>query len=364
MDNATIRAAFAAQMMGAWGRVGLPGAVFESFQNSLAVDASASANAVYDAARTGYGPGRTGASTCLADHFDNLSGWANSSSGGTVSIATVVEADTMISGNVMSFDTGGALGSVSRVQRTISGIPASFGVGTILKLVQVGAAGADALRFEITNQDNSCLSLRFRDGSMEFFQDGAWREAMAHGGNYWTEWWADAESLGDGRHEVRIYAGTELVYTRSGTLPGGAKAGQCVIWQASGSANYRKSMVTSLDIGSRQASPGMMLSSASWPIAFAPAAGKIAVLVEDVSASLDPNVSLLAHASRDAGQTWTQVPLVLCDDFSSGEVDPTKPVKMLIGDFSFASATGANLRWKLDVSAGHWPFIQGVALCW
>lgn len=346
-------------------RAGLVDGVIDPLAALDGLDQAASTGWYHDAPRKNIHPTRSLSMSVAYWPFNDLTGWTNiSGNGSSATISNPGSADPAI-GNVLDLQTNANLGAVAGVQRAQSAIPASFGYMVIVNLAAVGSNPTDALHINIQNSENVVLSVRYYDGHVDVFQDGAWRLLMAHGGAYDTEWWVELIKESDGTHTVLLLAGTAVVGERRGYMPGGAPGNTNLVWfqQFSGATANRRSKIAILQIGASQLPDSMTLIGKSWPASLSPTRGHFLALVENISEDLAANQNLVASLSNDDGQTWEEVALVNRGHHGAGVIDPPKSVRILTGSAGFCPG-GQAMRWKIATEAGSFLPIRGIGMTW
>jgi hypothetical protein len=334
------------------------------------VDTSTSVNQAYYAPGTAWVPDRPLSASLLDEPFDSLDVWASNSSGtGSSAIVADPDPDANI-GRVLRLETGPAAGSVAGRQKVLSAVPSTFGVMVILELNAVGANPDDALVIQLqTSEPHAAkVQMRFGDGRMELFYDGAWHTIMAHGGAYYTEWWVQCNYRGSGTlYDLEVFAGTEFVGKAAGVnLPAGPadNAGLMVMQQFSGANANRESRIAVAQVGADVRPSNLTLLSRAYPVLTSPARGRLVILDEDISNALVPNTDLVASISRDNGDTWTPLTLTNSGVYGPGEIDPTKPINILSGEAAFGGPPGTALKYKVQSSGGRYHALQGIRMEW
>lgn len=303
-------------------------------------------------------PTRSNTDDYAHEDFDSLTGWALGNSG-TASAAIVNPnyPDPAI-GNAVRLATGAALSSTALVQRDFGSIPASYGLYIMPNLG--GTTAEDALIVQVQNSQQKNLQLRLYASRFEVFQDGAWRLLIAHGGAYWTEWWAEVEDQGNGTHKVSLYAGTEYIGSRTGVLPSGPvnNDGLVVIQQNSGASANRTSQVAALYIGRTQLPDGMRVVFRNKAVAAGNTA-TVLLLVEDVCNWLIPGTDVVASVSSDDGGSWQTVSLAKSGVFSKGGIDSTKDIEILCGQISY---TANQIKLAIECTNGKFVAVKGAGV--
>lgn len=335
----------------------------DAFFDTTGVNAGASINESHDS-RGAYEPTRSGSATAYSDLCDSLATWTTITVGtGAAAVVADPEPDPAV-GNVFDFTTGATLASIGGAQKDVGSIPASYGFQFLVKLNAVGANSADALEIALGNINTYNTILRLYNGAFEVFQDGAYRLLFAHGGNFWTEWWVEVTQLAGASHRVDLYAGTQLVGSRTGNLPAGATDGLLVFQQKSGVTINRESRIAVINIGSSQLADNMTLVGAVYPARFSPTIVRAVFLIEDTSVALNTNVNLTAQLSQNGGVAWENVTLQKVDLFSLGVVDSAKNIWILIVEHKFANIGAQEITWKLTSSGNWWFAVTGAYMEW
>lgn len=332
------------------------------------IDTQHSVNALWEALRSYICPSRTQGGTHLTESFDNSTnlndlGWLS----WRATIVNVVDPDPGLNGNTLDLQTGPTLGDVAAIQRTLSPVPASFGVFILPKLIQVGSNPADSLNIQLQNNAGACLKVRFYDNTIETFVSGSWQLLANHGGNYMWENWIECVDKGNGTHDVQLYLGTQLCGTVNGTLSTGVMSPNNTLFisQNSSADNYRHSQIAGINVGLTQLSDHMIAVSPKLTPTASPTIGHLKIMVEDVSVNLVPNVNFKATISKDDCATW--VPVTLCEHlppWGKGEVDNTKDVRVFTGSAPFAAGSGQAVRWCIEELTGCLGVVQGVTMFW
>lgn len=316
-------------------------------------------------------PSRSHGSDYMGESFDNgLAGvgWQLIQfDGGTAGIANVVDPDPALAGPALDLHTGQHNGSVGGVYRTLAGtINRSFGLFIMPGILDVGANSLDALNVFVQNSYNSCLMVRFYLNAVDIQIGGQWQRLISHGGPFIWELWIEVTDLGDGTHSVQAWAGTQPNPALVGALPTNVISNNQVnITQQSGTANYRHSQIAQINLGPTQLPDHMVACSVPVSATVSPTIGHFAMLVEDVSVTVVPNVNVNAFVTKNDLAPWDKVPLQeYLPPWGKGEIDNTKNIRLFAGSVNFSSGTGSTMRFNVESLAGTFPVFQGVAFYW
>ncbi|MGZ6779215.1 MAG: hypothetical protein ACXVGO_09500 [Mycobacterium sp.] len=342
------------------------------FENGSTIDWVRSVGVAYDTARTCATPTRPLSETILSNPF-NVQTWPAWTQIHPGSAAAAIGGNPSDPDpNLHSFldmATGYDLASgslMAGVQKLLGSVPDSFGVGTIVRLNQVGTNVADALQFLIQTSSGKMLLVRFYDMRVDAFIGGIWQQLAAWGGDWWTEWWIECAYAGNNQYAVTLYAGTsKMPTTLVGALPAGNPANNsllCIV-QLSGVSNNRHSQVSVVNVGQTQLAAPMALCLPTVNVATSPVTANLAILVEDVSINLLPNTYLKASISKDDGATWAPVTLTNCGMWGPGEI-VAYPMPMLIGCAPFSAGNGTALKALINTTADGLYAVQGLTMFW
>lgn len=333
------------------------------FFYTTGVNAGSSINEAHDV-RGAYTPTRSGSASVYADLCGSLSSWTSIAIGtGGAAIVADTEPDPAV-GDVFAFTSGATISGIGGAQKDIGSVPASFGFQFLVKLDAVGTNSTDSLEIALGNVNGYNTIMRLYDGAFTVFQDGAYRLLYAHGGNYWTEWWVEVTQISGASHRVDLYAGTQLVGSRTGDLPGSATDGLLALQQKSAATTNRESRIAVINIGSSQLADNMTLRSVTYPTRFSPTIARAIFLIEDTSVALDVNVNLTAQVSQNGGVAWENVTLQKVDLFSLGVVDSSKNIWILIAEHEFTNIGASELTWKLTSTGNWWFAVTGAYMEW
>lgn len=327
------------------------------------VDLTRSLCTYYDAPRTCAYATRSQGSTLLSEPFDSLAAWSQVKTGSAkLAIANPGDPDPM-TGNVLDMTTGGTLTSVAGAQKTLSSIPSTFGLFLLCSLVAVGPNQADALNVAVQTSAGDAIRLRFNDSAVYVNLSGTWQLLFAHGGNYYTEWWVECAKVGS-NYTVSLYAGTQKLTTLTGTPSTGTPGynNTIVITQQSGATANRHSQVAACNLGTTQLSDHMVMCSPVIASPAAPTQATIAILVEDVSVDLAPNVNFFASITDDNTATWTPVALTDYGSYGMGEVDNQKALRLIAGTVTLPP-NGQSMRYVIETIGGFYV-VQAITLFW
>jgi len=342
------------------------------FVTADAVDGSRSANWAHDAERFCITPARPNVSSNIGFPFTTLTGWTEINPGSAdVVIGTAPSDPDPNLRSFMDMTTGFDPPSSSLMagaQKVIGTVPDSFGIGTIIKLNQVGTYQVDALQFFIQTNSGRQLLVRFYDMRVDVFIGGGWQQIAAWGGNWWTEWWVECGYLGAGQCAVSVYAGTQKQPTTlTGALPTGSSGNNnlLAITQLSGANNNRHSQCAVVNVGTTQLPADMVLSTHKLVLPTTPSVGNVGLILEDVSVSLAPNDNLIVGITKD--DTATLAVVDLDNNFDTGLpglIDPSKTMRLVTGAANFVAGSGVDSRMTVNTNSGGLFAVLGIGMFW
>lgn len=335
----------------------------DGYQDQTGVNTGSSTHLFYDSTNKLYEPTRSGSQSTYADDCSSFTGWSLINITGATPIITNDPNRDPTPGNLFDFLTNATIGAIAGCQKDVGTIPANYGLQFIVELNTVGTNALDALTVEVGNISAFNLQIQLLDNSFSIFQDGSFRQIIAHGGNFFTEWWVQVTQVSGASHQVDVYAGTQLIGSRTGNLPGGATDGLVVIQQKSGATNNRESRISIINIGTSQLADNITLISNAATALTSPTKGRIVVILEDTSVAFSINSNFNASLSQN-GVSYEATTLTNAGIFSLGIVDNTKNVYMLVSEHVFTNIGATSPSYKLVSTQNWWFTLLGTYVEW
>lgn len=349
------------------GKDGCPGTHFQSF-NIDNINASYSQGFTFETGRQLLSQLRSNYKTFLESNFSAASfptGWSGGASG---TGRNYIVASGLSDPNVQSalqFETGGNIGSDSRLSRKLSYLPQGYGIMWLVGLTSVGSNMEDSAVLNIQNTVDNKALLLYHNSTGLFVQDASGKKVIlsSHWNSVACEWWIQNKQNANGTNTITVYGGTEWAGEATVVLPAGnpANAGLVQIQQLSGVTKDRYSRTFMLDIGLTQLVDDMTVMWNAWKAPVSAQGVAITLQVEDVSKKMMVNNNFVVEIQVNNG-AFQKVNLANMGAVGWGVVDPTKPVYLVTGALKASIAAGQNIVVRVKTGGGILMPIEGMTL--
>lgn len=297
--------------------------------------------------------------------------------GGVASVVDISDSDPAISGKALDLSTGGSVPSVAGVQRVLGAVGDNFSVQFQMKIIAGSQVSSDAVMVMLQNNAGAVLWTRHylaaspANGKNECFIGGAWVNFLDHYGDFAEYWW-DVVKVNSTQHKVTLLAGTQIIHEETGVLPSNTLGTNNMLYlsQQSGTFASRQCRFAQFNVGSTQLPDDLIVTSPKITVPHSPSVGHVYAILEDTSLNMLDGLGVLrtsmvkAFISKDDTAHYVEVPLEYMGDVGWGEVDNTKPLRLLRASVSFVAGSGTDLRMSLRTYNGGFFPVHAYELLW